>query len=95
MALLDHDREPEPALLVLEEEALAVTSRQTAAQCGRLGDGEDGRVRIGPVRDPERIETGEKLLRGQRHRRHGPPRCGPPVAKARFAEPALTKLYND
>src|ERR1700737_4842521 len=30
-ALLEHDREPEPALLVLEEEALAVPSRQAAA----------------------------------------------------------------
>ena len=60
------DREPEPALLVLEEEALAMPSRQAAAQGCRLGHGEDRRMAIGPMRDPERIETGEKLFRGQR-----------------------------
>src|ERR1700730_11829653 len=65
-ALFEHDREPEPALLVLEEEALAMPSRQAAAQGCRLGHGEDRRMRIGPMRDPERIETGQKLSRGQR-----------------------------
>ena len=67
-ALLEHDREPEPALLVLQEKALAVPARQAAAQCGRLGDGEDRRMRIGPMRDPERIEAGEQLLGSERQR---------------------------
>ena len=72
-ALLEHDREPQAALLVLEEEALAVAARQAAAQRRRLGDGEDRRVRVGPVRDAERVEPGEQLFggqrRGDRHRR--------------------------
>ena len=43
-ALLEHDSEPEPAFLVFQEKALAVTSRKAAAQCRRLGDGEDRRM---------------------------------------------------
>ncbi len=86
-ALFEHDREPEPALPVLEEEALAVPSRQAAAQGRRLGNSEDGRMRIGPMRDPDRIEAGEELFRGER-RAMTATRCGPPAANARLAKPA-------
>ena len=51
-ALLERDDEPEPALPVLEEQALAMAARQAAAQRRRLGDREDRRMRVGPVRDP-------------------------------------------
>ena len=61
-ALLEHDREPEPALLVFEKKALAMTAWQAAAQRRRFGDGEDRRMRIGPVCDPERIEMRKQLL---------------------------------
>ena len=69
--LLEHDREPVPAFLILEEEAFAVTARQAAAQRGGLGDGEYRQMRIGPVRDPERIEACKQLFGSERPRRHG------------------------
>ena len=62
-AFLEHDRKPEPALLVLEEQTLAMCSRKAAAQRCRLGNGEDRRMRIRPMRDPERIEVRKQLDR--------------------------------
>ena len=67
-AFLEHDRQPEPALLVLEEKAFAMSARQAAAQRRRFGDREDRRMRIGPVRDPERIETREQVAPGCQRR---------------------------
>jgi len=59
-----------PPFLSFRKEALAVTPRQATAQCRRLGDGEDRRMRIGSVRDPERVEAPKQLFGGQRRRRH-------------------------
>ena len=62
-ALLEHHREPEPPLFVLQKEALAMPAGKFAAQRHSLGDREDRLVRIGPVSDPERVEVGEEFLR--------------------------------
>ena len=47
-----------------------MAARELAAQGHRLGDGEDRLVGMGAVRNPERIEPREKLVRGERRRRH-------------------------
>ena len=74
--LLKGDDEPQPAFLVLQEEALAVAARELAAQRHRFGDSEDRRVAVRAVRDAERVEPGEQPFRGERRggrgiRRHG------------------------
>ena len=43
---------------------------QAAPQRGRFGDGEDWRMVLGTVRDPERIEALKQLFRGQRRGDH-------------------------
>ena len=87
-ALFEHDRKPKPAFLVLEEKALAVRTRKTAAQCRRLGNGKHRRMPICPMRDPERIEPGKQLFRGHQRRRHRRARCDPPDRKARLSRKA-------
>src|SRR6516225_4201156 len=68
--LFEHNGEPITALLVLEKEALAMSPRETSAQSSRLGDREDGWVRIGAMHDPEFVEMREQVLGGHRRRRH-------------------------
>jgi len=43
---------------------------ELAAQGDRLGDGEDRRMAIGAVRNPERIEPREEPVRGERRGSH-------------------------
>ena len=48
-----------------------MAARQAAAQRRRLGDREDRRMRVSPVRYAKRVEPGEQLFGGQRRiRRH-------------------------
>ena len=84
-AFLERDDEPQPALLVLQEQALAMTAGQAAAQRRRFGDRKDRRMRVGPVRDAQRVEPGKQLIRGQRACGGVgamPERCGARVAIA-------------
>ena len=67
-AFLESNDEPERALLVLQEEALAMAARQLAAQLNRLGDREDRRMAIGFVGDAERVEASEQLDGSERRR---------------------------
>ena len=55
------------ATLVLEEQVFRVPARNGAPQSARFLDGEQRRVRHGPVRDGEAIEEGEKIIGGRRH----------------------------
>ena len=70
-ALLEHDDEPEPALPVFEEQALAVPARERAAQRHRLGDGEDRRMGVGAIGDAERVEAAEEVCWRCRRIGHG------------------------
>ena len=65
-AFLERDDEPEPALPILQEQALAMAARQAAAQGRRLGDRKDRRMRVGPVRYAKGVEPGEQLIGGIR-----------------------------
>src|SRR5262249_28234279 len=58
-------RQPQTGFLVLQEQALAVASRQCAAQCGGFRDGKDRRMRVSAVRDAKGIEAGKQLIRRQ------------------------------
>ena len=91
-AFLKHDRQPKPAFLVLKEQALAVRSRKGAAQCRRIRDGEDRRMRICPMRDPEFIETRKQFFRGHQRRRHPGAGCGAAAPEGKACKPFVPAI---
>src|SRR5579864_7307951 len=66
-AFLECDDEPEPALLVLQEKALAMPARQGAAQRLGLLHRKDRRVGVGAVGDTELVKPGEKHVGRELH----------------------------
>src|SRR5215471_8824023 len=68
--LFEHYCKPESAFLVLEKEALAMCPGKLAAERHSFGDREDGRMRIGPVSQPECVEMRKQLLGGRQRSRH-------------------------
>src|SRR5579883_2625659 len=65
--ILEHDDQPQPALAVFEEEALAMPARQGPAQNDGFGDRMERRMAMGDMADVERVEAAEEIVGRPRH----------------------------
>ena len=68
LGVLEADDQIDRALVVLQEQVLAMAAGNFAAQRARLVDGEDRRMIDRPGRDSQRVKARKKIIAGGRHR---------------------------